>query len=1245
MQWIKVKAHVEGLRTNAEVTNEAADKGSKSAASDIGSPIELGTTTMLAGTAVVAIGGDEEAASPKHLVRALRRDLASNAAGFGNAQRQAMLHMEVSKNSVDEMSISVLIGKRARGRDKEATMRGLLEFAQSNNHGAKENGTHFCPICRALGHSVVGDVQHAMQCMGTTELARALARNLTGIVHRGIQREEQMLEEARAWRERTSAGKCDVVTEEGEDEWCRICNCEEAPPQHDCSCEPKVFVSKRTMSTVKANCTQRGATRSADHADYVCRLARGECTRGKSAKWGSTSTRSRKMSTAAMKYVVPELWGPLCKALSCQVEVNTTAATRGTAYDATMEWTSELDAEDSRDTTSDWTNVICVTRPADEEIAATLDHYRRWVDAAPKSASRRAAVVLLRGSRKTDARVHCDANEAWKEFLRIDDGHRLTRPVGIHTSTQRAPALEDVGLIVLVCENSSAAAKWPLDRAGIELLIAALDEAGIERDEFKLKLPVNQVWTEWWKKKKVTAGKPPLAYRDINPCFDERQMDHIYSVAPPTEPPVRPNAPSERFAAKLTKRLEARWQRQQAQPQYRNAAGEAMWEWQEQNKHHFLPSASNEALPRRFSSLGFLCKGYFGTTNEGYPITGVNNRRTISAVSRAVIATVKAARRARSKLLHQLKAKVAEQSAACTTCHRNHHGNGGLCTQCKSRDRVMLRRTTARRCLMTPGTSIRAELLAGRPIDAKRMAIDVVGDATAPPYEIRPIRAVCSKLKVATVISGAIHCEDQMLIRPRPGGPADHRLTPYDPITWRVVGRSRTTKSSAEACNMVDRFRRRNNAGEERGRIRLGIYGEGKEVALAQETSFRSITTRNASPGVHSRLIDIRQKQRVTVRKLAIAHRGVEGAAKTARLRGLSRNVRQELSASRAHWLLFSHEELRRACAMLKLKSTGKRETLAQRLSDSATYGAYARYLDHCTDVAAIHGRCEVHFPPLETVQLLRTWTGRDVQLEPKCEAQMGRGQRRKQKTPRRLSQHGTVRPETWRITPGLLDAEQEKTSDERECAKRKATRDDEKSGKVARAEKRGPRLRELDCKCITGHNIKRKGIQMKLMASADGNEIIIVDEVEGLVATTLEQTVDHLASTLPVWKTVQQMLRLDGFTEGAATPVVAEEVARTARRIANTLITREDVTTYDDGPEARRGDVCIFPVGYFKGMNEEQYGVILTSRGVGTREQNETKREFVDVALPDELVPWELNITDPEWKSVIRMGNLRNKT
>ena len=167
----------------------------------------------------------------------------------------------------------------------------------------------------------------------------------------------------------------------------------------------------------------------------------------------------------------------------------------------------------------------------------------------------------------------------------------------------------------------------------------------------------------------------------------------------------------------------------------------------------------------------------------------------------------------------------------------------------------------------------------------------------------------------------------------------------------------------------------------------------------------------------------------------------------------------------------------------------------------------------------------------------------------------------------------------------------------------------------------------------------------MKLMASADGNEIIIVDEVEGLVATTLEQTVDHLASTLPVWKTVQQMLRLDGFTEGAATPVVAEEVARTARRIANTLITREDVTTYDDGPEARRGDVCIFPVGYFKGMNEEQYGVILTSRGVGTREQNETKREFVDVALPDELVPWELNITDPEWKSVIRMGNLRNKT
>ena len=1235
MQWGKVKAHVSGLRTDSEVTNERVDKGSKEAADGANSPIEFGATTLLAGTAVVAMGGQEEAAPPKQMVRKLRHDMALSAAELGNAMRQAMLHAAVEENSVDETSLSVLIGKKSRGRDRKVALCGLLEFAQSNNHGGAGGDKH-CPLCKAQGQHVVGDVQHATQCMSTTHLARTLANRITGIVLRAIRREDRMIEEALSWRERTRSGKCDVITVQGEDEWCRICDCDEPPPQHDCSCEPKVFVSERTLNTVRMNCNS--AERSVGHVEYICRLARGMCTRGTQMRWGSCTSTSCKVSTAAMRHVIPELWMPLCATLRCQVEANTTAATRGAPYDESMRWTSELDEGVCQQNANDWDNIICVLRPADEEIAATLEHYGRWIDATPPTKSRRVTLVLVRGSRKTDAQVHSDANEAWEEFLRIEDGHRITRPIGIHTSSQRLPSQEDVGLIVLVRESANAAKTWPVVRETMDALISAMDEVGIERDEFMLRAPNERVWTEWWRKKRSGERKAPKSFRDINPCFDERQMENMYEVKTP-KPPVQARVG---WQCSVRRKMDRRRERRlgnQAQAYDVQVAEEELWEWQEKNNHSYKPRVSNEELPRRLTSLGFLNKTYLGSAEGGYPITGANRRRTVAAISRAVVSNVAAARRVRNRLLQQLSANAAEQNVACTACNRTHRGTG-VCTMCKNRGRVLRRREAARQRLMTPGTSVRVEVLSGRPIDAQRMAIDVAGDTLARPYVIGPIRSACTTLKIATVVGGKIHLEDQLQIRPRPGGPARGRRNgPYDPTTWRVTGRCRLTVSRSEARDMVDRHRRRTAAGAESGSMRLGTYGVRKEVAIAQETPFRSISTRRAPPRVHSRMISIRQIQRQTIKRLSRVRKGTKVAE-------LSLIMRKELSTSRTHWLLFSLAELRRACTSAELRTAGKRETLAQRLSDGTNYGHFAEHLKHCTDAADVHGRGNVHFPPMEVVQLATTWTARDVQLRPRSDGDKGRRkQRRKQNCPRRLSVHGTVRDETWRITPGLLEEEREKTEDEKARDSRKKSRSASRGDVTTKVANRNSRLRTLVFACITGHSIIRNGRKMKLLASADEEEIVIVwtenenagtmEEENGLIGISLEATVNLLAEALPVWKTVQQMLQIEGYTD---------EEAEKASGISRMLSAREGVDTYQQTAEARRGDVCIFPAGYFKGVTEEQYGVILTSRGLGTGDSNKTKREFVDVALPDEYLPWELNITDNEWESVIRLGNLRTR-
>jgi hypothetical protein len=59
MTFGKVKAHVSGLRSDEEVTNEAVDGGSKEAAQGVNVTCEIGGQHGVVGTAVIAIGGDE----------------------------------------------------------------------------------------------------------------------------------------------------------------------------------------------------------------------------------------------------------------------------------------------------------------------------------------------------------------------------------------------------------------------------------------------------------------------------------------------------------------------------------------------------------------------------------------------------------------------------------------------------------------------------------------------------------------------------------------------------------------------------------------------------------------------------------------------------------------------------------------------------------------------------------------------------------------------------------------------------------------------------------------------------------------------------------------------------------------------------------------------------------------------------------------------------------------------------------
>jgi hypothetical protein len=166
------------------------------------------------------------------------------------------------------------------------------------------------------------------------------------------------------------------------------------------------------------------------------------------------------------------------------------------------------------------------------------------------------------------------------------------------------------------------------------------------------------------------------------------------------------------------------------------------------------------------------------------------------------------------------------------------------------------------------------------------------------------------------------------------------------------------------------------------------------------------------------------------------------------------------------------------------------------------------------------------------------------------------------------------------------------------------------------------------------------------IRASRDGEEIVVVGNAEGLKRIRPEQVFAALTRREPAWLPAMHMLKQDGYKQGGKRQTRDNNGAREIMPLTiEALLRGNERNTYEYGPEARRGDVCVFPPDYFGPGVRAACGILLTNRTVGTREGNEKKREFVDVALQDELAVYELSIDDPEWNKVIRAGSLRKNT
>jgi hypothetical protein len=236
------------------------------------------------------------------------------------------------------------------------------------------------------------------------------------------------------------------------------------------------------------------------------------------------------------------------------------------------------------------------------------------------------------------------------------------------------------------------------------------------------------------------------------------------------------------------------------------------------------------------------------------------------------------------------------------------------------------------------------------------------------------------------------------------------------------------------------------------------------------------------------------------------------------------------------------------------------------------------------------------------------------------------------------MSKCGVVSEETWRITPRLLEEEEESSRDRDAREEMKSMK--KSSGKGAEFETRAPHLRRLAYGLCRGRTVEVRGEKMKVHASADGEEIVANGGEEGLIEVKAKEVIKQISEKQVTWKTVKWMLDKDGYTtrrwrpDGPSEENEEDEIIKLLERASGNA-------TYEFGPEVKKGDVCIFPPQYF-GTSRKYCGVVLTNRTTGTREGNETKREFVDVALIDTRKVHELNIEDQQWKVVIRAGSLR---
>ena len=1028
-----------------------------------------------------------------------------------------------------------------------------------------------------------------------------------------------MRAQAKAWAGRTASGNCDSAQDAEAGSWVKVCTCGviDCPAEQECEFG---FASTNALNRIATSLGGIGDTDG--EAAILC--AAELATRATVIGGG----RLRIQSEAAIK---DELWEAICSMLGSQVELNTTAASRGEAG-PNVAWSSKVQRQPQASNAEGWSNTIEIAGKNDEATALLLQS--RASETMETKEPHRSAIVLIRRARRTDAKCHAAALEDWNEWLSVSDGADITRPVELHSASDTMPKSEETSISVFVCSNAAAAAQWPITSEKQARIREAMDLLGVHREQYELYYPsttLNQWEPAPRQGKEVQAS---WAFKELNSVFDQPALDRILSEAAPVVQDGTRTKARDRGPCSTTE-LKARITRQRRKGVERHRTctegGSDFLDWQRERSNPWKPCEHCEDVPQRMRSLGFPAAGQFGSETDGYALCAKNKARLVRALAKITAAFVRKARYRRSRLLAAVRLKTSgssETPTTCITCRKPLTRTE--CSWCKRKEVARRRLLADIKVLETPQTTTRANALAGRPIGPRETATNITGlPAEASSTRLRAARAAINTLRLALRFNGSVSnapeieryfptLDEEAHERQRAPGTRTARFLAPEIRVAESEGRAESDSMARCRKSEFGRF----------GRPVVNRIGARNTPVLDQSSPLRSMASKYMTT-LNREALSIFRKDQADVLKQMARQQGPKLKATTAKLNKL-------LQTSEAHWSEFSACELREVCANRGLGGGGSaamRKKLALRSS-------YQDYLDQRAVMSSnddLHSRVKIPLPPIEASAMARQWTARGVALP---SAPRGRG--RKQKFPRSLTKHAEVREPCWNTTAtGLAMAdnatEEEVTRRTQRARSRSGHRlANSESGGAGLTEDRTRRVRETAVNALRGKTIEIGDEEMNIITSRDGSEIVAIG-MNGLQEVTLRQVVETLADRSAAWNAVRVILDYDeGYDQitlrdslhkgppriEPIPPQIAEEITRGCELQSP----RESGAAFRE-LRVRQGDIVLFPAGYFGDDSTVTLGIALTGRVSSTNEDNnDMGKIYCDIATATDTEIWELD-------------------